>query len=335
MPLNVLVTAASRRVPLIRAFRQAISAMNTGGAVVVADVNALSPAVYCADRAWRVSFASDPGYIDELLHICERESIGLLVPTIDDELPLVGGARDRFARIGTRVAASDRRVAEICNDKFETSRYLIGHGIAAARSYLPSALPQDLQLPLFIKPRHGRGGVGAFAATNRRELEFFLTYVADAVVQEHLSGPEYTIDMLCDFGGRPLSVVPRERVVIRAGVSDRGRTVHHQALVDIALACAHAFTFVGAVNIQCRLVGGHPVIFEINPRFSGGIPLTIAAGADFPGMLAALALGRPVPPALGAFAAGLWMTNYESSIFVTDCQIAPLISIGGAIEEVA
>ena len=28
--------------------------------------------------------------------------------------------------------------------------------------------------------------------------------------------------------------------------------------------------------------GDWPVVFEINPRFSGGIPLTIAAGADFP-----------------------------------------------------
>ena len=30
---------------------------------------------------------------------------------------------------------------------------------------------------------------------------------------------------------------------------------------------------------------GVATVFEINPRFSGGIPLTIAAGADFPRML--------------------------------------------------
>ncbi len=36
---------------------------------------------------------------------------------------------------------------------------------------------------------------------------------------------------------------------------------------------------------------GDPVIFEINPRFSGGIPLTIQAGADFPRMLVRMALG--------------------------------------------
>ena len=53
------------------------------------------------------------------------------------------------------------------------------------------------------------------------------------------------------------------------------------------------------MNIQCRMVDGPPKVFEINPRFSGGIPLTIAAGADFPAMLVDLALGRRVAPAIG------------------------------------
>jgi carbamoyl-phosphate synthase large subunit len=74
--------------------------------------------------------------------------------------------------------------------------------------------------------------------------------------------------------------------------------------------------FAAAVNIQCRVVNGEPVVFEINPRFSGGIPLTIAAGADFPRYLVDLALGRPVPARIGRFRDQLWMTSYEASIFV-------------------
>jgi carbamoyl-phosphate synthase large subunit len=66
------------------------------------------------------------------------------------------------------------------------------------------------------------------------------------------------------------------------------------------------------------------VIFEINPRFSGGIPLTIAAGADFPRLLVELAVGRPVEPAIGRFTAELWMTSYESSFFVDAARLAAL-----------
>jgi carbamoyl-phosphate synthase large subunit len=145
--------------------------------------------------------------------------------------------------------------------------------------------------------------------------------VPSPVVQQFLDGPEFTIDVLCDFEGRVLSVVPRERVVVRAGVVDRGRTVADPALVQLGLRCASVLRFVGAVNIQCRMVGRRPVVFEINPRFSGGIPLTIAAGADFPHMLVELALGRAVVPAVGKFLEDVWMTNYESSVFLSAAAI--------------
>ena len=74
--------------------------------------------------------------------------------------------------------------------------------------------------------------------------------------------------------------------MIRAGVIDRGRTVR-DAGADRPGAGVRAGARVPSapINIQCRIVDGVPVVFEINPRFSGGIPLTIAAGADFPRLL--------------------------------------------------
>jgi carbamoyl-phosphate synthase large subunit len=69
------------------------------------------------------------------------------------------------------------------------------------------------------------------------------------------------------------------------------------------------------------MVDERPVIFEVNPRFSGGIPLSIAAGADFPRMLVQLARGRRVDPAIGRFQDGLWMTSYETSVFVAESSI--------------
>ena len=315
-PLNILMTAGSRRVPLVQAFRTALRSLGMPGAVIVTDVNPLSPAVHVADRAYRVPMATDQGYLPELLGICDAEKIRLIVPTIDDELPLIGGARERFAQVGTLAACSPAQTALLCNDKYATCAHLQRAGMAAARTWLPGELSSMPQLPLFIKPREGRGAVGAFAIRTLRELEFFLGYVQNPVIQEYLDGPEYTIDVLCDLLGRPLSIVPRERVVIRAGVIDRGRTVYDRRLIALAEAACAAMPFAGPVNIQCRLHKGQPYIFEINPRFSGGIPLTIQAGADFPKMLLRLALGRRVEPAIGAFRDDLWMTSFESSFFL-------------------
>ena len=321
MSLNVLVTAGSRRVPLVRAFQRAV-ARHRGGSVIVTDVNPLSPAVHAANRAYRVPLSTAPDYLDAILDICVGERVALVVPTIDDELVLFGRAAARFRERGIRVAVSPAQTSELCEDKYATCRYLNDRGIPAAASWLPAALPAAPGFPLFIKPRRGRGGIGAYAVRTPRELEFFADYVPDAVVQAYLDGPEFTIDMLCDFSGQPLSIVPRRRDVIRAGVTDRGRTVNDPTLIEVARSCAATLQFAGAVNIQCRVVAGQPVIFEINPRFSGGIPLTIHAGADFPRMLVDLTAGVRVAPAIGRFRDNLWMSSYETSVFLDGTRLA-------------
>jgi carbamoyl-phosphate synthase large subunit len=91
--------------------------------------------------------------------------------------------------------------------------------------------------------------------------------------------------------------------------------------VELARAACHAVPFMGPINIQCRMRGAVPVIFEINPRCSGGIPLTIRAGADFPSMLVRMALGLKVEPAIGAFRSNLWMSSFESSFFLDGAAI--------------
>lgn len=336
-PFNILVTAASRRVPLVQAFRGALAELGLPGAVIATDVSAYSPAVHLADQAYRVPLSTDPAYLGELLAICEGEGVRLVVPTIDDELPLIGAAREAFAAAGAFAACSSEATALTCNDKALTCARLIEAGLPAARTWLPNAVPADEPFPLFIKPRGGRGAVGAHVVRNRRELAFFRDYVESPIVQEYLSGPEYTIDVLCDTAGRPLAIVPRERVVIRSGVIDRGRTVKSPVLIELAERVCAVMPFVGPINIQCRMRRDTPAVFEINPRFSGGIPLTIAAGADMPAMLIQMARGVAVEPRVGAFQDDLWISKYESAVFLpsSDLQLARRPRVPASIGEVA
>lgn len=315
MSRNVVITAGSRRVALVQGFKAALRRFG-GGRVIVTDVNPLSPALHYADAAYGVPLSSDAQYLDEILRIACQERACLIVPTIDDELTAFAESAPRFAAAGICVAVSPSSTTALCNEKLALCRALAERGVPAAPSWRPHTLPDDLTFPLFVKPNVGRGGIGAYPVRTRRELEFFVDYVEDAIVQTYLDGPEFTLDMLCDFSGEPLAIVPRERVVIRAGVIDRGRTVRNEALIDLGRRCAAALPFAGPVNIQCRVVGGTPVVFEINPRFSGGIGLTIAAGVDVPRLLLALALGVHVPPMIGQFKDDLWMSNYETSVFV-------------------
>ena len=315
--INILVTAASRRVALIRAFGRALRRLELKGNVITTDLNYLSPGLYFGDRHYIAPLTTDPGYIPLIKSICASENIGLIVPTIDDELPIFGRHRQAFEEIGIRVAVSGESTGCICNDKHASYHFFKERGLPFARTWLPEELDREkLKYPIFLKPRSGRGSVGAFQINNRRELDFFLEYVPDAVVQEFLTGTEYTIDVLADFTGRIISVVPRERMVVRAGVSDRGQTFRHSGLINLAIKAAEALELRGAANIQVKLDGDDAVIFEVNPRFSGGIPLTIAAGADFPEWLIEMCLGRGPEPCIGDFTDGLFMACYEETLFL-------------------
>lgn len=317
--INILITAASRRVPLIQAFMRALKDLGIRGSVVTTDMNILSPGLYFSDRHYIVPLTTDPQYIPILKSIAFKERIHLLIPTIDDELPLMGRHAESFLAMGVRVVVSSEQTGIICNDKKLTAQFLAGRGLPFVQTWSPADLDfKSLTYPLFLKPRSGRGSVGAYPVANERELRFFLDYVRDPVVQEYLPGREFTIDLLTDFNGRVISIVPRERLVIRSGVSDQGRTWKNPVMIELAAKTARALEIRGPANIQVKWNNEQATIFEVNPRFSGGIPLTIAAGADFPNWLIQMRCGIRVRPGIGKFTDGLIMACFESAVFLPD-----------------
>jgi carbamoylphosphate synthase large subunit len=79
-------------------------------------------------------------------------------------------------------------------------------------------------------------------------------------------------------------------------VSDKGVTRRNNEIIAFAKEVAERLRIVGPANIQCKWEAGNVSLIEVNPRFSGGIPLTIASGADFTSWLVQLAAevqGRP------------------------------------------
>jgi carbamoyl-phosphate synthase large subunit len=315
--MNIMITAASRRVPLISAFMQALKNLGLRGNVITTDMNRLSPGLYFSDKHYLVPLATDGEYVPTLKSIAFKERVHLLIPTIDDELPILGSQADSFLAMGVRVVVSSHQTGLICNDKRLTAEFLEGKGIPVAKTWLPAELNfSELTYPLFLKPRSGRGSVGAHMIYGERDLRFYLEEVPDPVVQEYLHGREFTIDVLADFNGKVISAVPRERLVVRSGVTDRGQTWANSQMIELGARTAEALEIRGPANIQVKWHQEKATIFEVNPRFSGGIPLTIAAGADFPSWLIEMRCGRRVKPCLGKFVDGLVMVCYETAIFL-------------------
>ncbi len=302
---------------LIRAFQKTLSKISKGGSVVTTDANPLSPGLYLTDRHYIVPLSNSPSYEEAILKICHDEKISLIVPTIDEELPFFGEHREEFRKKGINVLVSNDKTGRICNDKYMTYHFFLENNIPTPKTWIKSEVdPSALSYPLFIKPRCGRGSVQAFPVRDEKELRFFMDYVHDPIVQPFLQGREFTIDVFCDQDSRCLSVVPRERLWIRAGVCDKGRTVKDRRLMDYAVKIAEKLSIIGPANIQCKVDNDNIMFFEVNPRFSGAIQLTMEAGADFPLYAVKIFNGQQLEPMIGEFKDGLTMLSYEESLYI-------------------
>ena len=59
---------------------------------------------------------------------------------------------------------------------------------------------------------------------------------------------------------------------------------------------SQAIGLTTVANVQVKQdASGEPALLEVNPRFPGTMPLTVAAGIDMPKLAIGEALGTPVP----------------------------------------
>ena len=284
--MNLLFSAAGRRVSLLRHFRKTLDALNIQGEIIAADIGNSAPASYVADRRVIIPRASDPSYIPRLLELCTTHNVRMLTSLIDTDLQLLSRHKNDFEDIGTKLLLCSEATNEICGDKHKTAEFFQANNIPTPYVYTKveaETLSSD-EFPILIKPFDGSSGVGVTKINSVEELQFFSNYIKNAMIQEFIEGDEYTIDVYVDFHGKIRCAVPRKRLEIRGGEVSKGITVKNEFIMSAACSVVKSLPgAVGCVTVQCfQQSDGSLKFIEINPRFGGGFPLSIHAKADFP-----------------------------------------------------
>jgi len=289
------------------------------GELLGVDVTDMSPAFHVVDKAELVCPIADDDYIPSLLRLCREQRVGLLVPLLDTELPKISESVEKFQGVGTFCLVSDPKVIEIARDKRRTCEFFLSSGVDTPRILCRGTGPLPASsFPVFVKPIDGSGSTGARKVADEQELSCHLRRYPDCIVMECLEGDEYTLDVLADLGGRVRCVVPRLRIEVRAGEVSKGMTVKNRQMIETAkMAVERLGGCKGPITLQCFLTKqGRLAFTEINPRFGGGHPLAIAAGANFPEWILQMVLGGDPGIALDGFAEGLVMLRYDAEVFV-------------------
>lgn len=312
--MKILFTSVGRRVELMQAFRNAADKNNIDLEIYGADITESAPALYYCDKTVIVPRINDERYIPELKRICAQEKIDALIPTIDTDLLLLAKNKDGFG--DTLVFISDVDKVALCRDKRYTADYFHKVGLKS-----PDPV-DDIKaytggFPAFIKPKDGSSSVFAYKVENYEELEAYANQVPDYIIQPFIDGKEYTVDIFCDLEGNPVFVTPRKRLQVRAGEVLKTEIAQDKQIIDEMLKLIADYKPCGQITVQLiRDNSGDDYYIEINPRFGGGAPLTIKAGADSAEAMLRIINGEKLSYVENAAEDGAIYSRFDQSIRV-------------------
>jgi carbamoyl-phosphate synthase large subunit len=322
--LNILFTCIGRRVSLLNSFQRAARQLKIKVSLLGTDSNELSSALQLCDKGFWVKPITHAGYIRQILSIVKTNKVKLLVPTVDLDLKLLSQNKSKFSALGCSVLISQPEVVDICQDKRKTHRFLVKNGFDTARTLsVRSALSKQnheekLNWPCFLKPWDGSASRGNAVVRNREELLFFAKRIPNAICQEFIKGDEYTCDVYVDFNMKVRCIVPRKRIETRAGEVSKGQIIKQPRIMSESMRLVETLRAgPGVITLQLFLTPGDKVKFiEINPRFGGGVPLSIKAGANFPKWILQELLGEKPNIRFGGFKDNLIMLRYDSEVWI-------------------
>lgn len=265
--------------------------------IVAADMDRFASGLYLVPAEQRVlvppGLAGEFG--DSVLDWCRQFAVDVLFPTVDVELPVLAARRAEFADAGVALASPSLQTLETCLDKLLLAERCAGVLPVPRTDLLGPAAAVGRQYPVVVKPRRGAGSRGISFVESEDEL-LSLGSDESRLVQDMLPGDEYSVDVFADLDGRVVAAVPRSRLRVDSGVSVAGNTFHDEELQDAARRVATAIGLTTVANVQLRRDReGRAALLEVNPRFPGAMPLTVAAGVDMPSLTLDAVLGRPVP----------------------------------------
>ncbi len=330
--LTLLVTCVGRRVELLQAFRAAAKRLGIQLRLIGSDTTATAPALSCADERALVPPIENDGYVPALLDTVRQHHVDAVIPTIDTDLPLISQHRGEFQEAGCQALIADPEVIAICRDKILTYQFLEKHGIDTPATYTPETIRSlaEHRYPYFIKPRYGSASLLVHKIEDALDLNYYLEKVPEPIVQEFVDGLEHTLDVYVGLTGVPRCVVPRARWQVRSGEVSKGVVIRDLRIMEAGKRVVEALgrSLRGLVTLQCIVTSDHRIRFiEINPRFGGGAPLGIAAGADYPAWLIQELCGQTPEIQFDGFCHGLTMLRYDWSVFMPlDENLTPRIA---------
>jgi carbamoyl-phosphate synthase large subunit len=337
----IMLTGVGKRYDIVSCF----AALTT---VVAVDPNPLAPAQYAAHVRAGAPPIDDPGYVGELVRLCEAHGVGAVLPLTDLDIEVLALARENGlegapspaglssrskllpapSRLALPALVPSSNVARATYDKYEAHLLLESLGLPSPPTVLPGDTDLDgIDYPAMVKPRRGSGARSIHLAHDAAQARFFVDYVEEpTMVQRAMDGPELSIDCLGDPDGRCVNAIPRTMLESRGGESIKGTVIEDPELVGLGCTVMEALGVRGPATIQVFRDPRLGVrITDVNTRFGGAFPapaLAALPGRSYPELIVRMAAGERVVPHVGEYRRDVTFTRYYWQLELDD-RLAP------------
>ena len=309
----MLVTGAggAAGVCVIRALKAA------GARVVAADPDDTAVGLQLADAGGTIPLADEPGFVTALCELAGAHGAGAIVSTVAEELPVLAEGAAALADAGLASWLPDPAAVRTCLDKWTFAQVAAGAGIPHPPTNLERG--NGVTGPWIVKPRFGGGVHDVHALDDPAELPWAIARTPGALVQTRLEGLEFTIDALVERGGVLAGAVPWWRLETEAGIPTKGRTFEDRQLVAQAQRLVAALGIEGPVNVRGFMLSSNGLycFTGVSPCFSGGLSLSLAAGADLVGEYMRGILDLPIRRERLVHAPGVTMERFYDEVILS------------------
>lgn len=242
----------------------------------------------------------DSAWKEALCKLMQREQFDLVLPCTDVDTLVCWRHKSELEKWG-RVYTPNDVACRVLFDKHKTNELARSAGVRTPRELLVKEAQDarealvEFGSPVVLKPRRTfdarnlDSGPQVRKAYTRGELDRFLPLMLESgpvAIQENFVGLGTGVELLLNEG-EPLMAFQHLRVhePLQGGQSSYRKSVPlSPELLDAALQILRPLQYTGVAMVEFKVnpKTGNWVFIEVNPRFWGSLPLSIAAGADFP-----------------------------------------------------
>jgi len=281
--MNVLLSSASNKIPLLRALQHAVKRVTANGVVTAGDLNSNVLSQHFCDEFWQMPATTEQNK-EDIVFALKQRGITHVLPSRDGELLFWAQLKSTLKAHSIHVIVSSPEAVKRCVDKLRFGSHFMpgaeSNCIIPTFSDLKSLTENTDSKRYVVKERFGAGSKSIGVNLNASEAVEHAKTLSTPIYQPFIDGQEISVDAWLSEKHEVKAAMCRVRALVINGESQITYTQPQSVFLSEIKKALTSLKLSGPVVLQAIVSNNKLHIIECNTRFGGASTLGIKAGVD-------------------------------------------------------